>query len=1150
MAAEHTILSADNAVTDATFFVQVRGHHIDLGIEYSSSVLDEDLAGLLLRDLDTVIRTAIDDPATLVGDIALPSIVPQLHGDEPLFSADEALTRTIVAHGVDRPDDIAVRFAGTSITYGELDSRSGQLAARLVSAGAGPGRFVAVEAVRHSDVVVAILGILRSGAAYVPIVPTYPRSHIDHVFANADIELLVTVNGSAGPIAADDVSTIEVGPYQPQPQAKAKESSEYPVGVDVSLDDPAYVIFTSGSTGEPKGVVVSHGNLAHSTIARTQAYTSTVGRFLLLSSFAFDSSMVGLFWTLYVGGTVVIPEPGQQQDVWGLGELIKRERVTHMLALPSLYQLIVTENEPGLLNSLETVIVAGEACPPTVVSSHGQAELEADLYNEYGPTEATVWSHFHRIEPTATDPHQAVPIGDVVPIGKAIPGVTATVVDRDDQPLPVGVPGELMLGGPTITAGYHRDPDLTRERFVHLDVGLDTTQKWYRTGDLAEFRANGDLLFRGRTDDQVKIRGFRVELGDIEVVALSIDKVTAAFAGVVQSGPEETGQKRLALWYLDDGSLEPAELRDRLWSRLAEHMVPAVYRRIDHVPLTPNGKLDKDALPMPEPLGTESRPDTEAETSEELALVAVWTDVLQLESVAVGTGDNFFDLGGDSIISIQVVARLRKLGYSLTPRDVFEHQTIADLAIVMGRVTTVDTDQGLVTGQMPLTPIQSWFFEQELTEPNHWNQSLWLPLDPTTDLDVLETAAQYLATQHDALRLRFEHSPAGWTQVHAEKSPNIRFVRHGDPTSASGSLTDEARTQAAEELDASLDIATGELVAVAAFVSAGALELYVTIHHLVIDAVSWSPLLEDWSTAYQQLRTGRDVKLEPKTTSFRAWSNALASRASEPHAAKYWRSQQPPDPTPLVPDNSQGRAHRSSAIADESVTAALLRGRSAQTVLLAATAVAVGELNSCTEVDVMLEGHGREVDLFTGVDLSRTVGWFTTRFPIRLPSSDPAGSTGVLRQVSSLLDEIPDRGIGYGIARAIAHDDELRARPEPSLAFNYLGQLDRSLPVSPPFIEAGPLSGAIAADNRRDHTLGVIAYVKSGRLTVELEYLDGHLRAEIAEALVARMVDVVRELTELGSHDQVDPTRFELSGLDPAQLSQLGELIGRLDAEE
>jgi len=1138
MACEHSILSSDAAVTDATLFVQVRGEHIDLGIEYSGDVLDERLALLLLRDLDSVVRDAIDSPDLPINELDLGSVVGPVRGAVPTFDTEKSLLDTIVGHFSEQPDAAAVRFAENTVSYRELGAQSHELATRLKAAGAGPGRFVAVEAVRHSDTIVAILAILRVGAAYVPIDPDYPADHIDHIFAEADVDLLVTATGATSRLARSAVRVIGVkAPIPGGPSAEA-------MGPGASGNDPAYVIYTSGSTGRPKGVVVSHANLAYSTVARNQVYSNAADRFLLLSSFAFDSSMVGLFWTLHDGGTVIVPEPGAQLDVWALCDLVESERATHMLAIPSFYRLLVSEAKPDQLSSLQTVIVAGEVCHPDVADAHRLAGVGADLYNEYGPTEATVWSHFHRIDTTK-------PPG-VVPIGKPLPGITTIVVDESNQPVPSGVPGELLISGPTVTKGYHNAEDLTAERYVHLDAtpSADAATRWYRTGDLVESHTDGGLVFKGRLDDQVKVRGFRVELGNIETAALSVDGVHTAIAGLTNSGGDKgTQAAQLCLWYRDDGSVDPGELRDQLRAspRLAEHMVPVFYKRIESVPRTANGKIDRQSLPEPEVPARTSRPaDVEAGSDEELALAAVWAEVLQLE--AVGTEDNFFDLGGDSIVSIQVVARLRKLGYHLTPRDVFTHQNIRELAKVVCGLGRIDAEQGPVTGDVGLTPIQQWFFSQDLEKRNHWNQSLWLRLERDTDLDSLEAAALHLGTHHDTLRLRFAESPEGWSQTHAELARPVKFTRHGGP--GSDVVSAETRALLAAQADDSLDLEAGDLMAVVALVSAETVELYVTVHHLVMDTVSWSPLLEDWAVAYEQIRTDRNVSFEAKTTSFKAWSNQLHAMAAKSETATFWVAQPVPETNAGGggdANNVQGVAHRVAVTGDRSVTDALISSRRAQNVLLAATAVALGELNGRDHLDVMLEGHGREDDLFPGTDLSRTVGWFTTRYPVRVPTSDEAGPEGVLGLVNAVLDQIPDRGIGYGVAREVAANPELTSRPEPGIAFNYLGQLDRSLAVNLPFVEAGALFGPIAASNRRAHTLGIIAYVQSHRLTVEVEYVESHTDTQTAESLAQSIVELVSRLVE--SESASPQNKFELAGLDESQLSDLGNLLDKLDAD-
>ncbi|MCB0028275.1 MAG: amino acid adenylation domain-containing protein, partial [Anaerolineales bacterium] len=350
--------------------------------------------------------------------------------------------------------------------------------------GIGPGDFVGLYTDRRPELLVGILATLKAGAAYVPIDPEYPAERIAYILADSGLKLLLTAGGEApAGAAALDLLTFDFTDYPAEPPAVA-----------ITPEALAYVIYTSGSTGQPKGVMVNHRNIVHSTTARYSFYEAPVERFLLLSSFSFDSSLVGIFWTLCGGGTLILPPAGLHQNIRFLLDTIEKEAVTHLLALPSLYQILLDEARPGQLDSLNTVIVAGEACHAGLIQAHYERYPDAALYNEYGPTEGTVWSHAYRFPADFA--------GTMVPIGKAIPNVTNYVLDPWGGPVPLGVPGELVLGGAGIAPGYLNRPELTAARFVHLPQlpGVAVSERFYRTGDLVKWRPDGNLDFLGRVD--------------------------------------------------------------------------------------------------------------------------------------------------------------------------------------------------------------------------------------------------------------------------------------------------------------------------------------------------------------------------------------------------------------------------------------------------------------------------------------------------------------------------------------------------------------------------------------------------------------------------------------------------------------------------
>ena len=992
---------------------------------------------------------------------------------------------------------------------------------------------------RSVELIVSILGVLRSGAAYVPIDPAYPAERIDFIVDDAQLTLVVT-SGPVDHLPAhiDVVDLAHIG-----------DAPDTAPSVVQSADDIAYVIHTSGSTGRPKGVPVRHRNIVASTTAREAVYPNPVERFLLLSSFAFDSSMVGIFWTLCTGGTLVLPSAEAHDDVLRLVELVERRRVTHTLALPSLYRLMATEARPAQLSSLNTVIVAGEACRPDVIEAHRACCPRAVLSNEYGPTEGTVWSHAFIVD----EQYRSGP----VPIGSPIPGTVHVVLGPNGRPVPDGEPGELYIGGRGIAAGYLRRDDLTAERFVQLDAGSEAGHDdiWYRTGDLVRADSQGRLTFLGRVDQQVKVRGFRIEPGEVEAVLLTSPLVD----DIAVDARDVGGRSHLTAWFVSAETPTAAGLRDHVAAQLPSHMVPTFFVHVDRIPLLPNGKTDRAALPDPETATAGGpRGETGAIEPRQQLLAAIWADVLGVESV--GPDDNFFDLGGDSIISLQIVARARRAGIELRPRDVFDHQTVREIVEVAASPAPATIETGPVSGEVPLTPIQHWFFEQEFVEWNHWNQSMWLDLDPNTDVEVLGAALAVVCEHHDQLRAAFDVEPGGVRQriLETPVPPYVEVVELGDSAAA---LERNASTA-----EGSLDIGAGRNIALLVCTTDGRpTRLLVTVHHLVVDGVSWSPMIEDWAAAYAALVAGDVPRLPPRSTSFQSWSRALTGAADDARFAgsrSFWDA--------TVTDSDDARALRTSAAnteesartvirsLDADETAQLLRSTGASNVdavtvedlLLTSATIAVPPRLGQSCFTAVLEGHGREELVDESADISRTVGWFTSQFPITLAVSDPADLDGCLDEVRTQLRGIPERGIAFGIERYLVADSPLRAVDFPTTAFNYLGQLDRNFAVSTPFAAVRELVGAIDPANRRPHLLGLLCVIHHGRLVVTVDHLPDHLPDVEAAALADDLIRVVRSLIDRSPAAKRATgalAEFDLVDLSESDASQLSSLLDQLD---
>ncbi|HYV13624.1 MAG TPA: condensation domain-containing protein, partial [Pyrinomonadaceae bacterium] len=713
------------------------------------------------------------------------------------------------------------------------------------------------------------------------------------------------------------------------------------------------------------------------------------------------------------------------------------------------------------------------------------------------------------------------------------------------------------LGGECVGRGYVRQPALTAERFISHPYACKGGARLYRTGDEGRYRADGNLEYVGRADQQVKLRGYRIELGEIEAVLRQHEAVQDVAVVVTAEAGE---QKRLVAYVVSETQPTTSELRQFMQQRLPMYMLPSVFVFLEALPLTTSGKLNRKALPAPD----HSRPQLQeamvfAQSPVEKRLAEIWCEFLGIEQV--GIHDNFFELGGDSILSIQVVARANQEGMHLAPNQLFEYQTIAELAAVVDIVKTPEAEQGLVTGPVPLTPIQHWFFEQNEIDPHHFNQAMLLEVKQKLDPVLLEQTVQHLISHHDALRLRFVREQSGWRQFNAGADQRVQ-VMHVDLSSATEAEQLATIEAVANEQQASFDLTQGPLVRVVLF-DLGAEQparLLVIFHHLVIDGVSWRILFQDLPAIYEQLERGEQVVLAPKTTSYKQWADSLMSYAqsdSIKQESAFWLNEARQSVKSLPLDHAEGlndaaaaRVVAVSLTADE--TRALLKEvpgiyhTQINDVLLAAVAKGLAQWTGETSCLVELEGHGRE-EIIEGLDLSRTVGWFTSIYPVLLKLTDTDDEGATLKSIKEQLRAIPQRGIGYGLLRYLSRDKEvaekLRTQPQAEISFNYLGQFDQLLPESTSFGPSRGSSGATQSSRQmRRYPLDIKGGVSGGCLQLMVTYCENLHRRETLENLAANIIHPLRAfITHCLSPGAggYTPSDFPLAGLDQNTVDSL-----------
>jgi len=678
---------------DLTLSMQQTEQGLKGKMEYSCDLFDPETMTRMVGHWQTLLEGIVADPGQRLSKLPLLTAAERRRlevewNDTRAEYPQEQCIHQLLEEQVERtPEAVAVLCGDRQLTYGELNRRGNQLAHFLRKLGVGPEVRVGLCVERSLEMIVGMVGILKAGGAYLPLDPAYPRERLAFMLEDAQVSVLVTSKTSPEWLPNGKTQAICI---DTQWEFASQESTGNPV-CTAGPGNLAYVIYTSGSTGRPKGVLVDHRNLVHSTSARINYYQDRSIRFLLLSSFAFDSSLAGIFGTLSQGGILVLPQPGLERDLSQLSQLIAQEQISHVLSLPSFYRLLLEQASPEQLHSIRRVIVAGEACSREVVAHHSKQLPLTALFNEYGPTESTIWSSVYMCRGPVWK--------EQVPIGRPIANTQIYILDEHLQPVPIGVLGELYIGGAGLARGYLNKPEVTAEKFIPNPFVETPGARLYKTGDQARYLADGSIEFLGRLDEQVKIRGFRVELGEVEAVLAEHPNVKAAAVVVREDSP---GEKRLiAFVTLRAGfAATVEELGAFLKQKLPEYMLPWKFEITDRLPLTPSGKVDRQRLRVLSGMWRSPKNEYLApRTPLEEKLVKIWSEVFKLERV--GVRDNFFDLGGHSLLAVKLMAEIEKqTGKKLSLAGMFQAPTIQDQSAVI----SVPSSPAEIPGVIPLQP--------------------------------------------------------------------------------------------------------------------------------------------------------------------------------------------------------------------------------------------------------------------------------------------------------------------------------------------------------------------------------------------------------------------------------------------------------------
>ena len=1149
----------DASATKFDLYLEVTDLDGRLGccLTYSRDLFDAPRIARMAEHWQQLLAGLLDDPQQRLCELPMLSpdeqqvLVGQLQGAQH-GALDQTLHGLFAAQASRTPHALALTFAGQHLSYAELDQQANRLARALRERGVGPQVRVGLALERSLEMVIGLLAILKAGGAYVPLDPEYPLDRLRYMIEDSRIGLLLGQRAL--------LETLGELPEGVARWSLEDDASSLSAFSDAALDNlnlpqhQAYLIYTSGSTGKPKGVVVSHGEIAMHCQAVIEAFGMRSDDCELhFYSINFDAASERLLTPLLCGARVVIRAQGQ----WGAEEICQlvREQQVSILGFTPSYGSQLAQYLAGQGEQLPVrlVITGGEALTGEHLQRIRQAFAPQQFFNAYGPTETVVM-------PLACLAPQTLSADmGSVPIGRVIGARSAYILDEDLALLPQGGIGELYVGGAGLAQGYHDRPGLSAERFV-ADPFCAEGGRLYRTGDLVRLGTDGLVEYVGRADQQVKIRGFRIELGEIESRLQAYAEVDEAvvLALDLPGGKQLVGY--LVCKQAGAGSEAQAVLREAVKAdarqHLPDYMVPAHLVLLDSLPLMGNGKLDRRALPLPDL--EQARQHYQAPSNEvEAQLAQVWCDVLNLPRV--GVQDNFFELGGDSILSIQVVSRARQLGLQFTPRDLFQHQTIQTLATVASlSAAPTGIEQGLRQGHSGLTPIQHWFFDSEVAQPQHWNQAVLLQARQPLDAAALEQALVALVQHHDSLRLRFSQASGRWQAEYAQPAPQQLLW--------AATVADFDDCQALyTDLQRSLDLEQGPLLrALLVADGQGSQRLLLAIHHLVVDGVSWRVLLEDLQALY------RGQPLAAKTHAMSDWAARLASYAGSDSLRDeldWWHGQLGAVRHELPCDHPQGgnlhRHARTLAIGlDAEQTRQLLQQAPAayhtqvNDLLLTALARTLCRWSGDAEVLVQLEGHGRD-GLFEDMDLTRSVGWFTNAYPLSLRpvlGEDEAARASSIKRVKEQLRQVPHKGQGYGVLRYLADEagrERMAALPQARITFNYLGQFDQQFDVDALFQPLDAAAGlAHDLDAALPNWLSVDGQVYAGALqlrwTYSSERYDEQTIATLAEGYRQELLALVSHCLADGS-GSFTPSDFPLAHLTQEQIDSLPVAAAEID---
>jgi len=1051
-AVNYYVTKYSNAVDGASIVIEQvysgeQGYPLQLVIEESTAnediylYFDYKLCDYTKEEIELMYKYIMNITDAIIEDVDISVKDLSVIDDAEIAQKVEAFNDTMVEYPKDKtvidlfeeqvarnPDKVAIMMGNDELTYLQLSKRVNRLANHLVNREVKAGDIVALMSTHTSELVEMIFAVLKIGAAYIPIDPGYPIERVNYMLNDSSAVMLYS-NVDVEGVDFDGTVLFELDVDATEEMDTFENGSK--------ADALSYIIYTSGSTGKPKGVMIEHGGLTNYALWASKNYLKEEDDiFAFYSSIAFDLTVTSIFAPLVSGRAMDIYQEDENEFV--LYKILKEKRATVVKLTPSHLSLI--KDMPNDRSSIGRFIVGGENLTTKlageITDSFGG---DIEILNEYGPTETVVGCMIYRFDPVRDQ-------GDSVPIGKPADNVGIYLMDRDMNMLPYGCEGEMYISGDGVARGYMNKHELTEASFVVLDEGPLQGTRMYKTGDLAKWLPDGNIEFIGRVDAQVKIRGHRIELGEIANALVKIENIADA---VVKDREDPRGNKVLCAYIKGQKLYEDVEIKKALGAFIPKYMVPTYFMYVEEIPLTSSGKVDYNLLPEIEVMDTEY---VASSNEMEAAFVKIAEEILGVEEISMN--DNFFQLGGDSIKAIQIVAKMNDKGFSLKIKDIMQNDTIEEIAsFIELSKQKVDIDQTLAAGEIKKTPITQWFFGEQFKNRNHYNQSVLLEILKDVRIEDLENVLEKLVEHHDVLRMNY--NDAGNKLHYNNELLNTPFdVEYYDLSAYNGVELDEKIKETGDRVKGSFDIENGFMMKACLMkLSEESVVMLLTAHHLVVDGISWRVILDDFNTLLKQLGQGESMKLPMKTHSYQEWANAVEeySKNGFGEEKSYWSQVvQSYEAYPAEFDLGADTLDTTETVSgelDEALTQELGKvinetyRMDFNEALVSGLGLALGEIEGLGKVFVEFERHGREMINET-IDTSRTVGWFTTMFPVSLEVNE-GDMKSKLKSLKEIQRDVPENGFNFGVMKYLKNSFDRNLGK--MIRFNYLGDFDNVL---------------------------------------------------------------------------------------------------------